>query len=110
MVNQQNTPQYVAYAALTPLPSSSLATVSMVMGILGFTFLPLVATIVALITGYAARKETRSVPPRASGDGMATAGIVMGWIQVGLAVVGFVCFVALMVFVLGLGVAIYNGR
>jgi uncharacterized protein DUF4190 len=110
-MDQQNTPQVVTYAAPMPLPSSSLATVSMVMGILGFTFLPLVATVVALIAGYAARKETRSVPPRASGDSMATAGIIMGWIQVGLAAIGFVCFVLYMVVVLGVaGTAIYNGR
>ena len=38
----------------------------------------------ALITSYMARNETRSIPPKASGDGMATAGIIMGWVQVGL--------------------------
>ncbi len=84
------------------LPSSTLAIVSMIAGILGFTFFPLFGTIVALITGYMARSETRSIPPRASGDGMATAGIVMGWIQAGLAVVGICCFAAYFVFVVGL--------
>lgn len=63
--------------------------------------LPLIASIVAIIAGYAARKETRSNPPAASGDGMATAGIVMGWIQIGMVVVGICCFAAYMVFVLG---------
>lgn len=76
------------------LPTSTLATVSLVAGILGFTAVPMVAGIVALITGYAARKETRSVPPTASGDGLATAGIVMGWIQVGMMVLGFCCLIA----------------
>ena len=102
-MNDQNPPQYPIYSASpVPLPTSSLATISLVTGILGFTFLPLIASVIALITGYAARKETRAVPPQASGDGLATAGIVMGWIQVGLAVVGFCCFVAYAVFVLGL--------
>jgi len=41
-----------------------------------------------------ARQETRAVPPKASGDGMATAGIVMGWIQIGLAVIGVCCVIA----------------
>jgi hypothetical protein len=49
-----------------------------------------------------ARKETRSIPPSASGDGMATAGIIMGWVQLGLIVVGICCFVVYMVFVVGL--------
>ena len=78
-MNEQNSPQVTSYTAPPmPLPSSTMATVSMIMGILGFIFLPVVASIVALITGYAARNETRAVPPRASGDAMATAGIVMG--------------------------------
>ncbi len=84
------------------LPSSTLAIVSLISAILGFTFAPLIGTVVALVTGYMARNETRSVPPRASGDGMATAGIIMGWIQVGLVVVGICCFVAYMVFIVGL--------
>ncbi len=101
-MDQQGTPQYPVYPAPPLLPTSSLATTSLVMGILGFTVLPLLASVVALITGYAARKETRAVPPRASGDGMATAGIVMGWIQIGLVVVAFCCFVAYMVFIFGI--------
>ena len=85
-----------------PLPTSTLATVSLISGILGFTFLPVLAGIIALITGYMARGETRSIPPRASGDGLATAGIVMGYIQLGLAVVSFCCIIAYFVLVSGL--------
>lgn len=84
------------------LPSSTLAIVSLVSGILGFTFVPLIGAIAALITGYMARNETRSIPPRASGDGMATAGIIMGWIQIGLIVVSACCFIAYFVFIVGL--------
>lgn len=89
-MNQQNMSQYTNYAVL---PSSTLATVSLIAGILGFMMLPVIGSIIALWTGYAARKETRSVPPTASGDGLATAGIVMGWIQLGLTVIGICCFV-----------------
>lgn len=80
------------------LPSSTLAIVSLVSGVLGFTLVPLIGGIVALITGYMARGETRSIPPRAAGDGMATAGIIMGWVQIGLLVVGVCCAVAAFVF------------
>lgn len=98
-MEQQNLPQNVVGSTL---PSSTLAIVSLVSGILGFTFVPLVGAIVALVTGYMARNETRSIPPKASGDGMATAGIIMGWVQIGLIVVGVCCFFAYMVFVVGL--------
>jgi len=94
----QNLPQPQDINYSVPLPTSTLAIVSLVSGILGFTFVPLICGIVALITGYMARNETRSIPPRASGDGMATAGIIMGWIQIGLAIVAICCFVAYLVF------------
>ena len=89
-MNQQNLPQYTNYGVL---PSSTLATVSLIAGILGFIMLPVIGSVVALWTGYAARKETRAIPPTASGDGMATAGIVMGWIQMGLVIIGACCLV-----------------
>jgi hypothetical protein len=75
------------------LPTSSLATVSLAAGIAGFVMLPVLASIVALWAGYQARKETRAQPPLASGDGMATAGIVMGYIQLALACVGALCLI-----------------
>jgi hypothetical protein len=84
------------------LPTSTLAIVSLVSGVLGFTFVPVIGTIVALITGYMARRETRSIPARASGDGLATAGIMMGWIQVALIVVGVCCAIAYFVFMVGI--------
>ena len=49
------------------LPTSTLAIVSLVSAILGFTFVPVIGTIVALITGYMARNETRSLPPESLG-------------------------------------------
>lgn len=95
-MDQQNYPQGMNYPVL---PTSTLATVSLIAGILGFFLFPLIASIVALWTGYEARKETRAVPPRASGDGMATAGIVMGWIQIGLIIVSLCCLVAYFLFI-----------
>ena len=83
------------------LPTSPLAVVSLVAALLGFTFVPLVGGIVAVVTGYLARNETRASPPRASGDGLATAGIVMGFVQIGLLVVGICCAVAAFVLLAG---------
>jgi len=97
-MEQQNLPPN-AYDPV--LPQSTMAIVSLIAGIAGFSFLPVIGGIVAIITGYAARKETRAVPPTASGDGMATAGIVMGWIQVGLSVVSICCFAIYFLFIAG---------
>jgi hypothetical protein len=84
------------------LPNSNLALISLVAGILGFTLFPFIASIVAIWTGYEARKETRSTPPRAAGDGMATAGIIMGWIQVGLTIVSICCLAIYFIVIVGL--------
>jgi hypothetical protein len=90
-MNQQNYSQNVNY---TILPTSTLAIISLIAGILSFVMLPLIGAVIAIWTGYEARKETRAVPPRATGDGMATAGIVLGWIHVGLLVVTLCCILA----------------
>jgi hypothetical protein len=84
------------------LPTSTLAIVSLVSAILGFTIVPVIGTIVALITGYMARGETRSIPAKVSGDGLATAGIIMGWVQVALLVIGICCTIAYFVFIVGI--------
>ncbi|MCE9647654.1 MAG: DUF4190 domain-containing protein [Chloroflexi bacterium] len=98
-MNDQNQPQYLPPAIL---PTSTLAIISLIAGVLGFLGLPIIASIAAIVTGYAARNETRSVPPKAAGDGMATAGIIMGWIQIGLGVIAICCFIAYFVFVIGI--------
>ena len=77
-----------------------MAIASLVTGILGFMG-PVIFSLVAIFTGQAARKETRAVPPTAAGDGLATVGIILGWIQIGLAI--FAGCVALFFIALGIG-------
>lgn len=67
-------------------PTSSLAVVSLVFGILGWTVLPAVGAVVAVITGHMARAEIRRSAGQLEGDGMAVAGLVLGWLMIGLAI------------------------
>ena len=55
---------------------------SLVLGIFGFVFV--LAAIPALILGYRAKREIRSSGQ--PGYDLATAGIVLGWVEVALAV------------------------
>jgi hypothetical protein len=76
-------------------PTNSMAVVSLITGILGLTLLPFLGSIVALVTGNMARNEMRRSPYPVSGEGLATAGLVLGWVGVGLGVlsacgIGFV--------------------
>lgn len=70
-------------------PNSTLAVVSLVLGILGLTIVPFLGSIAAVITGGMAKKEIRASRGALSGEGLATAGIVMGWIGIALGVIGF---------------------
>jgi hypothetical protein len=57
-------------------------------GLLGVCFygLGLIAGIVGLVLGYVAKREIRGSGGRLEGSGMATAGIVLGWVCVGVTI------------------------
>lgn len=78
-----------ATSATGPEPGSGKAVASLVLGILGLPFLcPLVVpSILALVFGYGARGAYDRWGGQSSNRGMATAGIVLGWIGVAFAVV-----------------------
>lgn len=71
-----------------PRPTNGMAVASLVLGIL---WLYWVGSVLALIFGYIARRQIRERGE--GGDGMAIAGIVLGWVGVGIAAV----FVVIMV-------------
>ena len=80
-----------------PTPATSgMAIASLVLGIGGVTVLPLIGSILALIFGYMARKDIRQRPTEVTGEGLAMAGIVLGWISVVLAVLGIILGVGFM--------------
>ena len=59
--------------------TSTLAIISLVAGILGWTLLPLLGSVGAIITGHMARGEIRRSAGAIDGDGFAIAGLVLGW-------------------------------
>ncbi|MCP4141953.1 MAG: DUF4190 domain-containing protein [Chloroflexi bacterium] len=63
-------------------PTNTMALTSMIAGIVGWTVAPLLGSLVAIITGHMAKKELKERMGRESGDGMATAGLVMGYLQI----------------------------
>ncbi len=73
--------------------TSTLAIVSLIAGLLGWTALPFIGSLVAIITGHMARKEIRLAPDRLEGDGYAVAGLILGWLMVASAVLAFLIFV-----------------
>lgn len=74
-------------------PTSALAIVSLVFGILAWVMLPVLGPIVAVITGHMARAEIRRGPGRIDGDGLAIGGLVLGYLQIAMLLIGFVLLI-----------------
>ena len=66
--------------------TSTMAIVSLVSGMLGWTLLPLIGSVVAIVTGHIARAEIRRSPHTLEGDGLAVAGLLLGYAMVVIAV------------------------
>ena len=77
--------------------TSSLSILSLIFGISGWTVLPFVGGIVAIVTGHMAKQEIRQSEGELGGDGIATAGLVLGY-----ACVAFVGLLILLAVVLAL--------
>ena len=69
-----------------PRQTSTLAILALVAGILGWTLLPFLGSLGGVIFGHMARGEIRRSNGQLDGDGLAVTGLVLGWINVMLAV------------------------
>jgi hypothetical protein len=91
-----------------PIPTgpktSTLAIISLIGGITGFTVLPLLGAVVAVITGHMAHSEIKKSAGMLTGKGMATAGLIMGY----LVLAGGICVICLAIILplMGIGLSI----
>ena len=76
-----------------PRQTSTLAIISLVFGLLGWSFVPWIGSLAAIITGHMARGEIRRSAATMEGDGMAIAGLVMGYAMLALSLLGILVFV-----------------
>lgn len=76
-----------------PRQTSSYAVISLVAGILGWTLLPFLGSLAAIIFGHLARGEIRRSNGQLDGDGLAVTGLVLGWLSVVLWVLGILAFI-----------------
>ena len=84
--------------------TSTTAIISLIGGIAGFTFLPLLGSIAGIICGHMAKSEIKKSNGLVGGDGMATAGLVLGYLGIALGV----CLVCVLVILplVGIGLSI----
>ncbi len=80
--------QYGSYTPPAP-PTNGLAIASLVLSLLGLVgILPLLGTVLGLIFGYSARSQIAQSRGTQGGEGMAKAGIIIGWVTLGLWALG----------------------
>jgi len=68
------------------LPTSPLAIASLVFGIACWVVLPVLGSLGAIICGHMAKREIRDAAGRVGGGGMATAGLVLGYVHLAFAI------------------------
>jgi len=88
------------YPVYTGPQQSQTALIALVLGVVSLLLLvlpgsSLFTAIPAVIVGRNARNEIRASGGQLTGEGMAQTGIILGWITLGLLVLGFVAFCAL---------------
>jgi hypothetical protein len=75
--------------------TSGYAVAALVLGIAGLFVFPLIPSILAIVFGQRAKDEIRT-NPAVAGEGLATAGLVLGWVGVGLSALGLLALVLLL--------------
>ncbi len=86
-----------------PIRTSGTAIASLIFGIVTWVGLPVIGALVAVICGHVARGEIRRMPAGSiEGDGLALAGLILGYVQLALCALGILFFIGLLM--LGFGV------
>jgi hypothetical protein len=91
-IPENNQPGYIPPIYRT---DSGLATASLICGLVGW-FIPFLGSLAAVITGHLGRKEIRESQGLLTGDGMALAGLIMGYIQLAFCLLILFAIIALM--------------
>jgi hypothetical protein len=84
-------------------PTNTLAVISLIAGVLSWVLFPFIAGVVAVITGHMARSEIRNSYGQQSGDGLALAGLILGYLHLATFCFGIFIFVLIFGGMIGLG-------
>jgi hypothetical protein len=68
--------------------TSNTALASLICGILGWSLLPLIGSVLAIVLGHMAKNEIKASGGTLGGDGLATIGLILGYGSIALALLG----------------------
>lgn len=82
------------YPPIQQTRTSVTAIISLIAGILGFVqILPLIGPIAAIITGHMAKSEIKRSGGLVTGDGLATTGLIFGYLTLAIGLCALCVFV-----------------
>jgi hypothetical protein len=97
----QYQPNNAAYST-----TSNTALLALILGIASFLGLSILGAIPAIILGRNAKVEIGVSGGRLTGEGMAQAGIILGWINIGVSIIGICVFCVLPILLAGVGASV----
>ncbi|MDQ4018675.1 MAG: DUF4190 domain-containing protein [Actinomycetota bacterium] len=74
--------------------TSGSAIAALVLGIAGLVVVPIIPSIVAIVLGRGAQSDIAR-NPALGGEGLAKAGVILGWVGLAVSVLGFLMLLAL---------------
>ncbi len=83
------------YGSPAPRSNSGTAIASLVCGILGWTVLPFIGSVLAIILGHMAMGEIKRSGGLMGGKGMATVGLILGYAAIVLSLIGVILAISI---------------
>lgn len=93
----------MSYGTSSAAKTNSMAIVSLVAGLISWFFIPTVGAIVAVIAGHIARGQIRNSYGVESGDGLAVAGLILGYLNLVMSCMAILAVVLIFGGAIGLG-------
>jgi Domain of unknown function (DUF4190) len=90
--------------------TSTMAIISLIGGITGWTILPFLGSLAAIIFGHIAKSEIKKSGGMLAGNGMATAGLIMGYLSIALGICLICVFIILPLLGIGLSIPFLNNN
>jgi hypothetical protein len=100
----QPAPEYARGYPVEPVKTSSEAIISLIAAVLGWLGFFGLGGIVAVIFGHIAKNQIRKSGGRLGGDGLATAGLVLGYANIAISLIGFCLVMMLILGVISAGI------
>jgi hypothetical protein len=97
-------------AAPAHVSTNTMAILSLVAGIAGLSVVPFIGSVAAVILGPIAKREIAASGGAQGGEGLATAGTILGWVGIGLTVLGLCLTAVLVILPLMLGIGIWSAE